>query len=62
MTEIISGSPKGFDHAVHAGFRRALRTLRGVASIEVSDFECKVENEKITEYRVTLLVTFVLDT
>lgn len=62
VTEIIAGSPKSFDHAVQVGFKRASRTLRGIAGINVSDFRCKVENGVITEYRVTLRVTFVLDT
>ncbi len=62
ITEIIAGSPKSFEHAVQIGFKRASRTLRGIAGIHVSDFRCKVENGEITEYRVTLRVTFVLDT
>lgn len=62
VTEIISGSPKSFDHAIQVGFKRASRTLRGIAGIKVSDFRCKVEKGEITEYRVTLRVTFVLDT
>lgn len=62
VTEIISGSPKSFDHAVQIGFKRASRTLRSISGINISDFRCKVENDEITEYRVTLRVTFVLDT
>ncbi len=62
VTEILAGSPKSFDHAIQVGFRRVSRTLRGVAGIDVSDFRCKVENDAIIEYRVTLHVTFVLDT
>jgi flavin-binding protein dodecin len=62
VTEFISGSPKSFEHAIQVGFKRASRTLRGIAGINISDFRCKVENDEITEYRVTLRVTFVLDT
>ncbi len=62
VTEIIAGSPKSFDHAIQVGFKRVSRTLRGITGIDVSDFRCKAENGVITEYRVTLRVTFVLDT
>jgi len=62
VTEIIAGSPRSFDHAIQVGFKRVSRTLRGIAGIEISDFRCKVENDAIVEYRVTLHVTFVLDT
>jgi flavin-binding protein dodecin len=61
ITEIIAGSPKSFDHALQVGFKRASKTLRGIAGISVSDFRCKVENEAIVEYRVTLRIVFVLD-
>lgn len=61
VTEIIAGSPKSFEHAVQVGFKRASRTLRGISSIKVSDFRCRVENGAITEYRVTLHVLFVLE-
>jgi dodecin len=62
VTEIIAGSPKSFDHAVQVGFKRVSRTLRGIAGIDVSDFRCKVENDVIVEYRVTMRVTFIIDT
>lgn len=62
MTKIVAGSPKSFDHAIQVGFKRASKTLRGISAISASDFRCKVENGKITEYRVTLRVIFVLDT
>jgi len=61
VTEITAGSPKSFDHAIQVGFKRASRTLRGITSIKVSDFRCKVENGSIIEYRVTLNVLFVLE-
>ncbi len=62
VTEIVAGSPKGFEHALQVGFKRASRTLRGITEIKVSDFRCKVEDGGIAEYRVTLHVFFVLET
>jgi len=62
VTEIISGSPKGFDEAVRIGFSRALKTLRGITGMRVMEFRVAVENTKIVEYRVRMEVIFVLET
>jgi flavin-binding protein dodecin len=62
VTEIIAGSPKGFDEAVKIGFARATKTLRGITGLRVTDFRVAVENSKITEYRVRMEVIFVLET
>ncbi|MDA7613731.1 dodecin family protein [Verrucomicrobiales bacterium] len=60
VTEIIASSPKSFDDAVDKGVARACKTLKDVRSAWVQDQNVSVEDGKITEYRVTLKVTFVL--
>ena len=60
ITEIISSSTKGFDDAVKVGITRANKTLQNVKGAWVGDQKVIVENGKVTEYRVTLKVTFVL--
>lgn len=60
VTEIISSSTKGFDDAVAAGIERADKTLKNIKSAWVKDQKVIVEKGKITEYRVTLKVSFVL--
>ena len=61
VTEIIAASPESFDAAIAAGVARANETLRGVRSAWVKDQQVSVDGSGITEYRVTLKVTFVLD-
>jgi flavin-binding protein dodecin len=41
--------------------KRATQTLRGVTGFEVISLKGKVEEGKITESRVTLEVTFILE-
>lgn len=60
VTEIISSSPKGFDHAIQLGIERANKTLENVKGAWIKDQQVTVENGRITEYRVNLRVTFVL--
>jgi len=60
VTEIISSSPKSFEDAVQKGIERADKTLKNVKGAWVSGQKVEVEKGKITEYRVTMRVTFVL--
>lgn len=61
VTEISSTSPKGFDEAIEQGIARATKTLRNVKSAWVKEQRVDVENGRVTEYQVNLLVTFLLD-
>jgi len=61
VTKITAASPKGFQQAVEEGLQRATKSLRGVTGFEVSSLKGKVDDGKITEYRVTLEVTFILE-
>jgi len=60
VTEIISSSPKSFDDAVKTGIERANKTLKNVKSAWIKDQQVAVDNGKITNFRVTMKVTFVL--
>jgi flavin-binding protein dodecin len=61
VSKITAASSKGFQQAVEEGMKRAAKTIRGITGIEVISQKCKVEKGKITEYRVTMEVTFILD-
>jgi dodecin len=62
VTEIIASSPKSFDDAVASGIKRAGKTLKHIRGAWVRDQEVVVnEAGKITEYRVKMKVTFVLE-
>jgi flavin-binding protein dodecin len=61
VIEVIAGSKVSFDDAIQQGVARANETLSGIASAWVKDQNVLVENGKITEYRVTLKITFVLE-
>ncbi len=61
VTEIVASSTKGFDGAVQEGFKRASRTLRGITGMEVTRQTVKIDHNKVTEYRVHLKVTFILE-
>jgi flavin-binding protein dodecin len=61
ITEISAGSPTSFEDAIRTGVDRANKTLRNVRGAWVKEQQVVVENEAIKEFRVNLMVTFVLD-
>ena len=62
VTEIIASSPKSFDDAIKIGVARAHKTLKNLKSAWVQNQQVELDDEgQITEYRVQLKVTFVLE-
>ena len=60
ITEIQSSSTKSFEDAVRQGVARAEKTLRNLTGALIKGQKIVIEKGKITEYRVLLKVTFVL--
>jgi flavin-binding protein dodecin len=61
VTEITSSSAKGFEDAMLLGVARATKTLQNVTGAWIKNHEVVITNGKITEYRVRLKVTFILN-
>lgn len=61
VTEITSGSPKGFKDAIEQGIERANKTLKNVEGAWIKDQSIILDKGKIKEYRVVMKITFVLD-
>ncbi len=62
ISEIKSSSTVSFEDAIKQGVLRATKTLRHVKSAWIADQEISVDEKgNITEYRVHLKVTFILD-
>jgi flavin-binding protein dodecin len=61
ITEISSTSKKSFEDAIQSGVSRATQTLRNVRSAWVKEQQIAIEDGKIAEYQVNLMITFVLD-
>ena len=57
----ISASGSSVEKAIEAGVARATETLSNVESVWVQDIKAVVKKGKVTEYRVMMKVTFVLE-
>jgi flavin-binding protein dodecin len=62
VTEIKASSTKSFDDAIKAGVARAQKTLKNVKSAWIENQEVLInDNGQISEYRVQIKVTFILE-
>jgi flavin-binding protein dodecin len=61
ISEISSTSTKSFEDAIEQGIRRASRTLEGITGAWVNEMKVDITDGKISNYRVNLRVTFVLN-
>ena len=61
ITEVISTSTISFDDAIKKGIERAARTLDNVDGAWAQDQKVTVENGSISQFEVTLKITFVLN-
>jgi len=60
VIEVSATSPDSFEDAVRQGIERASETLEDIRGAWVQEQEVRLENGKITEFRVNMKVTFVL--
>ncbi len=61
VTEIKASSTKSFEDAARNGIARAGKTIKNIKGAWVAEQEVIVEDDKITEFRVLLKVTFILN-
>ena len=61
ITEISAESTKSFEDAIRTGISRANLTLRNVKGAWIKEQQITVDDGVITNFRVNMLVTFVLE-
>ncbi|MGI8955868.1 MAG: dodecin family protein [Chthoniobacterales bacterium] len=62
VIELLAQSDESWEDAAQSAVKEASKTLRGVRSIYIKNFEASVENGKVMHYRVNAKVSFDLDT
>ena len=61
VSEISSTSSKSFEDAIQQGLARAGKTLRNVRGAWIKEQHVRMNDGRISEYQVNMMVTFVLD-
>jgi flavin-binding protein dodecin len=59
--EIISGSSKGIEDAIRTGIAKASETVNAIEGAWVKDTKVVVQNGSVSEWRVTMVITFIVD-
>jgi len=61
VSEISATSSKSFEDAIQQGLTRSVKTLRNVRGAWIKEQHVHCNDGRIVEYRVNMMVTFVLD-
>ena len=61
VIELLGESGESWEGATRQVTAEATRTLRGVTSIWIKEFQATVENDQVKNYRVTAKVSFVME-
>ncbi|BAU47707.1 hypothetical protein SVA_1132 [Sulfurifustis variabilis] len=61
VIEVLAQSDKSWEDAAHSALQEASKTVRNIKSIYVKELQAKVENNRISEYRVNAKISFVVE-
>jgi flavin-binding protein dodecin len=61
VIEVLGCSGKSWEDAAQTMVSDAARTVKNIRSIYIQEMSAKVENNKITEYRIDGKVTFEVE-
>jgi len=59
VIEILTESDTSWEEAAQQAVQTAAKTVRGISSIYIKEFEAVVENNQITRYRINAKISFV---
>ena len=61
IIEVIGISSKSFNDAISQALKKASKTVKGITGFEVLKQMARVENGKITQYKVDLKLAFTVN-
>jgi dodecin len=61
VIELLGESEQSWEDAAQQVVAEATRTLHGVTSVYIKEFQATVENDRVKNYRVNAKVSFVLE-
>ena len=61
VIELLGESEENWEDATRQVVAEATKTLHGVTSVYVKEFQATVENDKVKNFRVTAKVSFMLE-
>ena len=61
VIEVLAESDKSWEDAAQQAVARAAKTVHGIKSIYIKNFEARIDNNKVVKYRINANISFLLD-
>ena len=61
VIELLAESEKGWEDAARMAVQEATRSIKGVTSVYINEFQATVENDKVKNFRVNAKVSFKVE-
>jgi flavin-binding protein dodecin len=61
VVELLAESEESWADAARKAVQEATKTIRGVRSVYISEFQAIVENDQVKSFRVNAKVSFVFE-
>ena len=61
VVEVTSSSQKSFEDAIQTGITKVTETVKNVQGAWINEQKVIIQDNKITEYRVNLKISFLVD-
>jgi len=61
VLELLAESGESWEDAARQAVAEASKTVRGIRSVYMSEFQATVENDKIQNFRANVKISFVLE-
>lgn len=61
VIEVLAESNKSWEDAASVALKKASKTLKNIRSIYIKEQMAKVENNRITQFRIIAKIAFALD-
>jgi dodecin len=61
VIQLVGSSDKSFSDAVRVAVSQASQTIRGITGVDVVSSQAVVEDNQITQYRVTVNISFGIE-
>jgi dodecin len=60
VIEVLAQSDQSWEDATRIAVAEAAKTVRGIQSIYIKEFQAVVENDQVTQFRVNAKISFVV--
>jgi flavin-binding protein dodecin len=61
VIELLAESEKGWEDAARQAVAEATRSIKGVQSVYINEFQATVENDQVKNFRVNAKVSFIVE-